>query len=88
MEDLYGKTINKNITPLELGKSSSIRSPNFNSLSGRITPVESQNKSARQQSAFSGNSSKKKSSDTFFRLCKFIPFSSGLVNTKKQGYIN
>lgn len=54
MEDLYGKTINKNITPLELGKSSSIRSPNFNSLSGRITPVESQNKSARQQSAFSG----------------------------------
>ena len=54
MEDLYGKTINKGLTPLDLGKSSSTRPSNFNSLSGRITPVETNNKSARQQSAFSG----------------------------------
>lgn len=55
MEDLYGKTINKGLAPLDLGKSSSSRPTNFNSLTnGRITPVETNNKSARQQSAFSG----------------------------------
>lgn len=54
MEDLYGKTINKGLT-LDLAKSSSSRPTNFNSLTnGRITPVETNNKSARQQSAFSG----------------------------------
>lgn len=56
MEDLYGKTINKGLAPLDLGKSSSSRPTNFNALTnGRITPVETNNKSARQQqSAFSG----------------------------------
>ena len=55
MEDLYGKTISKSVTPLELAKSATVRSTNFSSLTGRITPVETNNKSARQQSAFSGN---------------------------------
>ena len=55
MEDLYGKTISKGVTPLELAKSATVRSTNFASLTGRITPVETNNKSARQQSAFSGN---------------------------------
>ena len=55
MEDLYGKTISKSVTPLELAKSATVRSTNFASLTGRITPVETNNKSARQQSAFSGN---------------------------------
>jgi len=54
MEDLYGKTVNKSsIQGVELGKGS-VRSNNFASLSGRVTPVESGNKSARIQSAFTG----------------------------------
>ena len=63
MEDLFGKTISKSVTPLELAKSATVRSTNFASLTGRITPVETNNKSARQQSAFSGNQCERESKD-------------------------
>ena len=55
MEDLYGKTVNKpGLTPLELGKSSLRGTTAFNNLSGRISPIETSNKSSsRQPSAFS-----------------------------------
>ena len=41
MEDLYGKTINKRLTPLELGKSSLRGTSAFSNVSGRISPIES-----------------------------------------------
>ena len=47
------KSYSSLIKGVELGKGS-VRSNNFASLSGRVTPVESGNKSARIQSAFTG----------------------------------